>query len=197
FGLSQRSLIGFANLHEKNPVIPKILFTHDNYLRDHTGHGDSKAAYYDRKVLLLVRHPADVAVSQYFQWRFRMRPAKKTLNAYPAHGAALPIFDFAYRHGAGIAKVVAFLNEWARELPRIADLLVVRYEDMRAAPEATLGKVLTFIGHDATAAEISEAVAYASVENMRQLEQRRLFWLSGARMVAKDRSNPDSFKVRR
>src|SRR5262245_59552227 len=32
FGLSQRSLIGFANLHEKNPVIPKILFTHDNYL---------------------------------------------------------------------------------------------------------------------------------------------------------------------
>ena len=37
YGLAQRHLIGFANLHEKNPAIPRILFTHDNYLRDYTG----------------------------------------------------------------------------------------------------------------------------------------------------------------
>jgi hypothetical protein len=29
------------------------------------------------------------------------------------------------------------------------------------------------------------------------MEQRRTFWLSGGRMVARDRNNPDSFKVRR
>ena len=29
------------------------------------------------------------------------------------------------------------------------------------------------------------------------MEQRQTFWLSGGRMVAKDRSNPQSFKVRR
>ena len=87
YRLSQRHLIGFANLHDKNRAIPKILFTHDNYLRDYTGNRDSKADFRDRKVVLLVRNPGDVAVSQYFQWRYRMLPAKKSLNAYPAHGA--------------------------------------------------------------------------------------------------------------
>jgi len=44
---------------------------------------------------------------------------------------------------------------------------------------------------------VKDAVEYASVENMRKLETRRTFWLSGSRMKAKDQSNPDSFKVRR
>ena len=42
-----------------------------------------------------------------------------------------------------------------------------------------------------------EAVSFASVENMRQLEQKRVFWLSGRRMLAKDRGNLDTYKVRR
>ena len=32
---------------------------------------------------------------------------------------------------------------------------------------------------------------------MRALEQKRVFWLSGRRMLAKDRSNPNTYKVRR
>jgi hypothetical protein len=32
---------------------------------------------------------------------------------------------------------------------------------------------------------------------MRVLEQKRVFWLSGRRMLAKDRSNPNTYKVRR
>jgi len=32
---------------------------------------------------------------------------------------------------------------------------------------------------------------------MKKMEQKRTFWLSGGRMVPKDRNNPDSFKVRR
>src|SRR5262249_10937584 len=46
-------------------------------------------------------------------------------------------------------------------------------------------------------AELRQSTAFASIENMRKLEQRRVFWLSGSRMVAKDRRNPDSYKVRR
>ena len=68
-GLSERWLIGFDNLHLKTGAVPRIFFTHDNYLADYTGNADTKADYYDRKVVLLVRHPADVAVSQYHQWR--------------------------------------------------------------------------------------------------------------------------------
>jgi hypothetical protein len=197
YRLSQRHLIGFANLHDKNRAIPKILFTHDNYLRDYTGNRDSKADFRDRKVVLLVRNPGDVAVSQYFQWRYRMLPAKKSLNAYPAHGADVSIFDFVYRHDAGLKKAVNFLNDWTRALPDIPDHLVVRYEDMRAQPEAGLRRILTHIGADPTDEELRQSVAFASVENMRKLEEGRVFWLSGGRMVAKDKSNPDSHKVRR
>lgn len=196
-GLSERWLIGFDNLHLKTGAVPRIFFTHDNYLKDWTGNADSKADYYDSKVVLLVRHPADVAVSQYHQWRYRMRPHKKTINAYPEHGEAVTVFDFVAEHEAGLAKVIGFMNDWAREMPRLRELKIVRYEDLRAAPEATLQHLTTFMGVGGTAAEIAEAVRFASFENMRALEQRRVFWLSGGRMQAADRSNPQSFKVRR
>ena len=40
--LSERWLIGFDNLHLKNRAIPKIFFTHDNYLKDFTGNHHDK-----------------------------------------------------------------------------------------------------------------------------------------------------------
>jgi hypothetical protein len=196
-GLGERHLIGFDNLHLRNPAIPRIFFTHDNYLKDYTGNRDSKADYYGTKVVLLVRHPADVAVSQYHQWRYRMRPNKKTMNAYPEHGEEVGIAEFVVEREAGLKKVIDFMNGWAREMPRLPDLMVVRYEDLRARPEQTLAALLAFMGTPGTPAEIAEAVAFASFENMQRMEQKRTFWLSGGRMVPKDRSNPQSFKVRR
>ncbi len=196
-GLSERYLIGFDNLHYKNRAIPKIFFTHDNYVKDYTGNADNKADYYGKKVILLVRNPADVAVSQYHQWLHRMRPKKKALNDYPAHGEEVSMFDFVARREAGLPKVIGFMNGWAQEFPRLDDLLVVRYEDLKSRPEETLEKVVTFIGTPGNAEQIREAVAFASFENMKQMEQKRTFWLSGGRMVPRDRSNPNSFKVRR
>ncbi len=196
-GLSERHLIGFDNLHLRNPAIPKVFFTHDNYLKDYSPHGDSKADYAGKKVVLLVRHPADVAVSQYHQWRHRMRPNKKSLNAYPEHGEEVAIAEFVTARAAGLDKVIAFMNGWAAAMPRLAHLLIVRYEDLKARPEQTLAGLLAFIGTPGEPAEIAAAVAFASFENMQKMEQRQTFWLSGGRMVAKDRSNPQSFKVRR
>jgi hypothetical protein len=196
-GLSERHLIGFDNLHLRNSAIPKVFFSHDNYLKDYTPHGDSKADYQDKKVVLLVRHPADVAVSQYHQWRHRMRPNKKTLNAYPEHGEEVGIAEFVAEREAGLAKVIDFMNRWADAMPRLRQLMVLRYEDLRARPEATLAELLAFMGTPGEPAEIAEAVAFASFENMQKMEQRRTFWLSGGRMVARDRTNPDSFNVRR
>jgi hypothetical protein len=195
-GLAERHLLGFDHLHLCHPAIPRIWFTHDNYLKDYTGHADSKVDYYGKKVVLLVRHPADVAVSQYHQWQHRMRPNKKTLNAYPEHGEVVGIAEFVTERPAGLRKVIDFMNDWARELPRLPDLLVVRYEDLRARPEPTLAGILAFIGTPGTAEEVHNAVAFGSFENMRQMEARRSFWLSG-RMRPRDRDNPQSFKVRR
>ena len=177
--------------------IPCLFFTHGNYLRDYTGNWTTKEEFYGKKILMLVRDPRDIAVSQYFQWKYRMRPVKKLLNDYPPHGAELSVFDFVMDRDAGLPKIIEFLEIWQGELPRAADSLVVRYEDMQADPAEALRQVLTFLGTPGADAQIAEAVAYASYDNMKQLEQQKVFWLSGTRLAPADRANPESYKVRR
>lgn len=194
-GLSERHLLAFDNLHAKNPAIPRIFFTHDNYLKDFTKDAGTKAPYYDKKVVLLVRDPADVAVSQYFQWKYRMVPRKKVINQYPTEDVSL--YQFVAKPESGLPKIIDFMNGWARELPMIRNLLIVRYEDLRAQPEEWMRRILEFIGTPGTTEEIRQSVEYASIENMRALEQKRVFWLAGRRMMAKDRGNLNTYKVRR
>jgi hypothetical protein len=196
YGLSPRSLLGFDNFHRRDARIPRIFFTHDNYIADYTGHRKSKRDFYDKKVVLLVRSPQDTVVSQFFQWKYRMRAAKKRLNDYP-EDTEISIFDFAMAPGAGLPKIVDFMNLWAAETPRVAHLLLVRYEDLRRDPAAELRRVVAFLDGAEDPASVHHAVAFASVENMRAMEQRRTFWLAGSRMTPGDAGNPDSFKVRR
>ena len=159
-GLGERAVIGFDNLHYQTGAVPKIMFTHDNYVKDYTGHRETKEDFYDKKVILLARDPRDVAVSQYFQWKYRMKPNKKDINAYPT--ADLEPFEFVMSE-AGLPKVIEFMNLWAKEAPRIREFMIVRYEDLRAAPQATLGQVLNFLGTPATEAQIADAVEFASL----------------------------------
>jgi hypothetical protein len=197
YGFSPSTLLGFDNLHRRNAAIPRIFFTHDNYIADYTGHRDSKRDFYEKKVVLLVRSPQDTAVSQYFQWKHRMRPNKKQLNDYPEHGADVPVFDFVMRPGAGLPKIIDFMNLWAAEAPHLRAFLLVRYEDMRRDPAAELRRILEFLGGRVDGEAVRAAVEFASLENMRTMERRRVFWLSGGRMTPGDKSNPDSYKVRR
>jgi len=141
FAIPERVLLGFDNYHRRNPEIPKIFFTHDNYIKDYTGEFDSKASFHSKKVVLLVRNPKDIAVSQYFQWQHRMRPAKKKLNKYPAHGSDVSAFDFVMDENVGLPGIIEYLNLWAREAGQIPDLLVIRYEDMRKDAEFVLRRV--------------------------------------------------------
>ena len=197
YDLPARRMLEFDNLKHANPAIPSVFFTHGNYLRDYTGNWTDKREFYGKKIVMLVRDPRDIAVSQYFQWKYRMRPLKKMLNDYPAHGAEVSIFDFVKNPQVGMPEIIAFLEMWERELPRTAASLVVRYEDMRADPESALRRVLAFLGTPGTDAQIKDAVAYAAYDNMKQLEHGRVFWLSGLRLRPGDRANPQSYKVRR
>ena len=197
YRLPDNTLIGFDNFHSMNAGIPKLFFTHDNYIGDYTGHTDSKADFYGKKVVLLVRDPRDVAVSQFFQWKYRMKTGKKAINQYPEHGAEVSIFDFVMNPDAGLMKVIAFLNLWASEAPRIEDIFLLRYEDMKAQPETMLRKLADFMRIPADDAQIADAVEFSSYDNMKKMEEKKTFWLSGARMAPGDRANPNSYKVRR
>lgn len=196
-GLPETAFLEYDNLKRQVPAIPSVFFTHGNYLRNYTGDWDTKEDFYASRILFLARDPRDVAVSQYFQWRYRMRPWKKFINDYPAHGEELEVFEFVMQHDAGISRVVEFFNLWARELPRVRASHLVRYEDLRGHTAESLAKVLEFLGTPAKPEEISEAVEYTAVEKMRKIEQSESSGASGKRLAAGDAGNPDSFKVRR
>jgi hypothetical protein len=77
-------------------------------------------------------------------------------------------------------------------------MLIVRYEDMRERPEETFARVMDFMnGTPSQSDAIAAAVEYASVENMRKLEEKNTFWLAGGRMKPGKKGDPDSYKVRR
>lgn len=196
YGVSRRRLLTLDNYHRHNAAIPVVMFTHDNYLRDYTG-TEGKGDFRGMKLIVLVRHPADTAVSQYFQWRYRMKPGKKVLNGYPPHGADITLQDFVLRHPAGLERVVEFTNRWAKELRDLGDVLLVRYEDLRRDTAGALRRILNFIGEQPTDAELTEVVSFASIENMRALEERKAFWRSGSVLKPAERGNVDSYKVRR
>ena len=191
-------LLEFDNLHRMQPLVPKVLFSHNNYIRDYLDSFDKLDHFRDKKVVLLVRDPRDVAVSQFFQWKYRMRPHKKLLNNYPRHDADVSVWDFVSNPACGVPRIVDFFNGWARALPVLGDnVLIIRYEDMRADPAGVMARVLDFVETPGTPEEIAKAVEFASYDNMKKLEEQSLFKGSGARVRPGDKRNPNSFKVRR
>jgi hypothetical protein len=197
YGLPEGDLLGYDNYHRLNPAIPRIRFTHDRYINLYTGNRDSKRDFYPKRVILLVRDPRDVVVSNYFQWINCVNPYKKKLLNIPEHPERVPIFEYAMTRQFGIPRTVEFLNAWAGELEKTRAHLRIRYEDMRRQPAAILRQVLAFMDIEATAEEIAAVVEWTSFENMQRLEQDRTFDTGSRRLMIKDPDNPGALKVRR
>lgn len=195
--LPASELLDFDNLKKRDPRLPAVFFTHNNYLRDYTGNWESKAHFAGKRMVLLVRDPRDVAVSQHFQWQYRMRPIKKFINDYPPHGSDIDIWEFVCDPTVGVPRIVSYFNDWATSRGELEDLLIVRYEDMRSDPGAVLARILEFTGTEAGPALVEEAVAFAAYDNMKKMEQDQFFKGSGARVKPGDSDNPASFKVRK
>lgn len=196
--LPENAILSFDNFHNMEPAVPKTFFTHDNYIKDYTGDPASKAPFYDKPVILLVRDPRDVAVSQFFQWKFRLKENKVALNNYPSREDDVSIFDFVMSEvGGGMYEVIQYMNVWAREKDSVERFHLVRYEDLRADSAGELRGMLNFMGITAADDEVAAAVEYSSFENMKKMESQAQFRLSGGRMMPRDKDNPDSYKVRR
>jgi len=197
YDIPAKYMLGFDNYHHMNPAVPRVFFTHGNYLRNYTGRWDDKQDFYGKKIVMLVRDPRDVAVSQFFQWKYRMKRRKKALNWYPPHNADISVFDFVMNEDAGLPCIIRFFNIWAQELPKVAGNVVIRYEDMRQEPALALRRVFDFLGTPGTDAEIQDAVDYAAYENMKKLEEKNAFRASGSRLVPGKKGDPNTYKVRR
>ena len=139
YKLPENAILGFDNFHNLNKAVPKIFFTHDNYIKDFTGDFATKQPFYDKRVVLLARDPRDVAVSQFFQWKFRIKPTKVAINNYPPMGTDISLFDFIMGDNGGSMQAVSdYLNLWAQEADKVEHFHLLRYEDLRAEPHREL-----------------------------------------------------------
>ena len=198
YKLPENAILGFDNFHNLNKAVPKTFFTHDNYIKDFTGDFDTKLPFYHKRVVLLARDPRDVAVSQFFQWKFRIKPTKVAINNYPPRGSDISLFDFIMSdNGGSIRAVTDYLNLWAVEAGKVENFHLLRYEDLRLEPHRELRSMLDFLQIDASDAQVDAAVEYSSYENMKKMESKQQFRFAGGRMMPRDKDNPNSFKVRR
>jgi Sulfotransferase domain len=195
--LPETAIVGSSSFNRNYPKLPSIIFTHDTYLSSYTGNKTDKRDYYGKRIVLLVRDPRDVAVSAYFQWKYRMDAQKKATHATFFEDTDLSVFDFTVHPQGSLRKTIELMNSWHEAMPNAGDLMVVRYEDLRSDPNAWLERIATFIDLHPTPDEIRDAVEYSSLENMKKMEREKTFGTTGRRFGASGQDSSDAYKVRR
>ena len=92
--------------------------------------------------------------------------------------------------------MLRFYDAWADQLEAPGAVLVVRYEDLHARPDAELRRVLAFVGIDDVAPEIvADAVEFGSFDHMRQLEENEAF--ASEKLRPGRQGDHDTYKTRR
>jgi hypothetical protein len=191
-------------LARRHPGIPRITATNGHYSYEGAvgaaldpGAPDSPIRH--KAVLLLARHPCDIAVSWYFQFTRRQSAAKQELiNAWidhPIDRRTIGMWDFVRHSDIGLLSLIDYLNRWQRNLAHLPRALMVRYEDLRAEPARELRRIMKLMGESFSDQEIGQAVEFGAFDNLRQLESKGFFRQGGLRL--RNPNDPESFKVRR
>ncbi len=72
---------------------------------------------------------------------------------------------------------------------------VIKYEELRSEPVATLLRITQIMGENFTEEEVRQAVEWGSFENLQKLETSGTFKQGGMKLV--NANDPSTFKVRR
>jgi hypothetical protein len=194
YGLGAELLLETPLLTEAAGVL-RTDFHHDgSEIRDDLDYislPEDKRVYCDKSVIFLARDPRDVLVSSYFE---------ATRRSFLFDGEPVQfdgsISEFVRSPTFGVKKLAVFYDIWARNQAVPKKFLLIRYEQLHAAPKSLLREVLRVLGAEAVQQEqIAEAVAYARFDNLRRLERANAF--NDPRLQPGDPGEPESYKVRR
>jgi len=141
--------------HDKAlPVLPdkgRLIKTHEPYRKEY------------RKAIYLVRDARDVVLSE-FAYQKALGLAKDDFEDYLPRFLQGEVNPF----GSWTAHVDSWMN--ARDDGH-AEIFLVRFDEMRRDPEASLAKMMEFLGMPVDPQTIQRAVANNSVEKMRDKEK--------------------------
>lgn len=189
FGIDERRLLEFPMLRKAAAEVPRLLFTHaGDAMRTADEIRLDPADYKHCRVVLLARHPGDVAVSRYHHLKHRSRDrARRRL-------AEQSLETFVWSDQGGIPAIVSFMNQWA-ELARKRECVgIVRYEDFLTDPRATLNDLANKIGLEVSSKDIEDAAEFGALDNLKQREREGYF--QSSRLQAAKKGDDASYKVR-
>lgn len=204
YGLHSRRVFKTDELHRENESLPRFLVSNGHYsyegvIEEAAREPSAGLALDDKRVMFLARHPCDIVVSWYLQLTKRTKAYKRELINHslnvPVRRGALSLWEFTMHEEIGLPGIIGYLNTWAHNLSRLRNSLLIRYEDLRARPAETLRRIADFMGEPFSDADIEEAVAFASFDNLKVLERSNYFRNAG--LTVRNPKDPDMFKVRR
>lgn len=203
-GLPASVIVTSDELARRHPEVPRISATNGHYSYEGAV-GEALAAEAPdsplrrKPIVFLARNPCDIAVSWYFQFTRRQSAHKQELiNAFierPIDRRTVSMWDFVRHSDIGLPFLIDYLNRWERNVERLERAIVVRYEDLRAEPAATLRRITGLMDETFGDQEIEEAVSFGAFDNLRQLESKGFFRQGG--LTLRNPGDPESFKVRR
>lgn len=185
FGIDERALLEFPTLRRAPAEAPRVLFTHaGDAMRPPGEISVDLSDYAGKKIVLIARHPGDIAISRYHHLKHRSRDkARQRL-------ADQPIESFVWIDQGGVPSIVAFLNRFAA-LPGVT---IIRYEDFLSKPDRSLRMLAKAIGLKVDKADIVDAVEFGSLANLKQREREGYF--TSSRLRPARRGDQKSGKVR-
>ena len=177
----------------RDPTLPNVAVLHDDFphLKPHDDLETDKTIYRERKVVLLVRDPRDVLVSNYFQFT---RRGDRELARDSAFTGSLSEF---IRHPiGGLRSIVAFYNIWARNRQVPKRFLLLTYEALHRDTPRALKIVLDFLDFpERGPAALADAIEAGGFENMQRLEREAA--LQSPALGSKIANDPEALKARR
>jgi hypothetical protein len=189
FGVDERRLLEFPMLQKGPPNVPRLLFTHaGDAMRTAEEIELNPAEYAHCRVVLLARHPGDVAVSRYHHLKHRSRDRARQRLAEQS------LETFVWSEQGGIPAIVRFMNQWAKLARERKDVGIVRYEDFLSDPVTTLSDLAKKIGLQVDAGDIEDAAEFGALGNLRQREREGYF--QSLRLQAAKKGDDASYKVR-
>jgi hypothetical protein len=195
YGTPANEVISFDNLHALNPAIPRIYFTRDTNVPLFVPGRTHEQVASDKKVLFLLRDPRDAAVSFYFHVLNRASEREMIRKGIDPDARSLPLYEFVLDEKLGVSRVIQHYNRWLEEMKSLSHTLVVKYEDLRADPVTSLGRIIEFLDHSFRHEDLVKAVEFASFDSLSRKEKEGFF--SSGRMRPADPEEAGSFKVRR
>jgi hypothetical protein len=181
-----------------DPRIPRIIYSHDRFeQRTKADRWDQLRGKYfipaterrRAKIILLARDPRDTFVSHYVQLTRRTRETPDQLKQQE-------IGEVLRDRRHGIKSMIEIMNRWLKEWSDRPNFLLLRYEELQRAPEATFRELLKFLGEENPDADaFAHALEFSRFGNMKTMEMAGAF--TSKILQPTDVADPESFKVRR